>query len=76
MTAKEMFEIEKVKFINETDRYIVYNDGGVIISFDKKYKTICFTKEIDTYRSTTDYDADFMVIVAITQQMKELGWIE
>jgi len=64
MTAQEMFE----KFnCYEDEKYIVYRNNRYSITFDKVNKEYWHSEETSI---TVDEHQ------AITQQMKELGWIE
>ena len=76
MNAQEMFkEMEFKKSVNEREiRYTFTND-------ENAEDEIIFNLKGKCYEFRTDYDIDSFLITtkvhnAITQQMKELGWIE
>ncbi len=70
MTAKEMFE--KLGY-----EQVIYNGGVVGFGYDKKTKPI---KTINIYTDDMSFFSTSRITMkeyqAITQQMKELGWIE
>ena len=77
MTAKEMFEKARVKPVKDDGNLIIYNDYGTLIRFNRKFKLVEFVVSIPTYEEeSVEYDCESDVFLAITQQMKELGWIE
>ena len=77
MTAKEMFKQAKVKFIKDDGNSIIYNDYGTLIRFNRKYKLVEYVVPVPTDEyDSVEYDCEIDVLQAITQQMKELGWIE
>jgi len=77
MTAKDMFEEASVKFVKDDGNLIIYNDFGTLIRFNRRFKVVEFVVSIPTYEEdNVEYDCEIDVIQAITQQMKELGWIE
>lgn len=71
MTAKEMFEEIGYEIIQSDENKINYSNGNFYIEFDLKYRE---------YMSCS-YNDDLLPITleehkAITQQMKELGWLD
>ena len=75
MTAKEMFEKLGYKQEKDTNEFITYSDKGIIITFCK-YTQSYSTKYLDYFTGdTTSYFVDVKDHLAITEQMKELGWI-
>jgi len=73
-TAKEMFEELGFKRIRNTKTYIAYKYDNLGITtwltFDLKAKT--YQGQVNNYH----YPFSILQHQAITQQMKELGWIE
>ena len=83
MTAKEMFEKLGYKLIQNDIYKIVYQDNWlddgshIRIEFDLQFKHFnpIFTNK-PYLKTDTFMDIDVPLFLAITQQMKELGWIE
>ena len=77
MNAKEMFEQARVKFIKDDGNLIIYSDYGVLIRFNRRFKLVEYVVSVPTDEyDSVEYDCEIDVLQAITQQMKELGWIE
>ena len=68
MTAKEMFEDMKLVVLDKGIELVIY-DYDWTITFDKYKKLVLINDEI-----VGGFNAK--MIIAIHQQMKELGWIE
>jgi len=71
MPAKEMFEELGFEFVDE-NRY-----SGVCIIYRKPYSKVevFFIKSVKTYCLYNSRDVSVELHKAITQQLKELGWL-
>ena len=77
-TAKEMFEKLGYTLIRDNQHYVEYHFENELwceekeIIFDKDKKTYSFEYK----DSRWDTSVDVETLKAITQQMKELGWLD
>ena len=74
MTAKEMFEALGYKFNQKSDFDFRWINKDFFIYFDLNYSnySVCF----NNVNKNDNPDISIKLHKAITQQMKELGWIE
>ena len=80
MTAKEMFEKLGFELAKDFDFNYIYTgnerkDDLRLVYFDLNYKTYS-THATDEFGDTVYMGVTPELHLAITQQMKELGWIE
>ena len=76
MTAKEMFEELGFHLDSENGDYLIWENrqGTRTVKFYKKYKAFEYGKY--SLGSFYGFSISTPLFLAITQQMKELGWIE
>lgn len=79
MKAKEMFLNLGFKFVKSDNGLLLYENRTeldiTIISFDTKKKSICSELIDGEYAFPEPIILMFELFSAITQQVKELGWI-
>jgi len=75
MTAKEMFENIGYK-LNKIKNDLVYSDGCNHIIFEKRQKSYVALHTFGGEHKRRPMTVNAEEHRAITQQMKELGWVE
>ena len=81
MTAKEMFEALgfKIQFNNENQLSYLQMNGmapHISVEFDKRNETFIVSASSWEYRGSSPHAIDKRMYRIITQQRKELGWLD